>query len=61
MKPIELVYLAHSQADHEDDSQESLVAMARRLRHPRPRLGEGMRLQSDTPAGLLKWLETSMA
>ncbi len=61
MKPIELVYLDHSQDDHDEDGPESLTAMAKRLRHQDPRAGGGMHLQSDTPAGLLKWLAASMA
>jgi len=61
MKPISLVYLDHTNDDHDDEGSENLVEIARRLRHRRPSLGDGMSLQSDTPEGLLKWLQTSMA
>ena len=61
MQPIKLVYLDHTEDDHEDEGLENLVEVTRRLRQRRPSLGDGMSLQSDTPEGLLRWLQASMA
>jgi hypothetical protein len=61
MKPIPLVYLDHTQDDLDEDGPETLPEIATRLRRRRPSLGDGMSLQSDTPEGMLRWLQSSMA
>lgn len=61
MKPISLIYLDHTQDDLDEDGPEALSEIAARLRRRRPSLGDGMALQSDTPEGMLRWLQTSMA
>jgi hypothetical protein len=61
MKPISLVYLDHTQDDLDEDGPETLPEIASRMRRHRPSLGDGMSLQSDTPEGMLRWLQSSMA
>ena len=60
MKPIELVYLNHTDDDNEDVQPQTLSEIARQLQQRRPTMGGAMTLQSDTPDSMLKWLQSSM-
>ena len=61
MKPIELVYLDHTQDDLDEDGPQTLSEIAQQLQRRRPSAGDGMTLQSDTPDAMLRWLQSSMA
>jgi hypothetical protein len=60
MKPIKLVYLDHGEDDNMDELLQSEIDIAAHLRRRRPRLSELMTLQSDTPDGMLSWLQSSL-
>ena len=60
MKPIKLVYLDHCEDDNIDEILQIEIDIAAHLRRRRPRLSELMTLQSDTPDGMLSWLQSSL-